>query len=309
MNSLLAKYTELNNSFTNKKLVFHLGADAGFFSEYNNMILTMLYCLENRIKFTLYSKDANFGIKEGWRDYFLPFCEEDKDKFHAKYNFRYKSIFKTLRPQVILYHLLNRNVYLTFELIDAGRQRDRENKDFHIPALGINGKLQEACRALIQLSWRYNPETEKEVNRLIASLNLPEEYIGFHIRSGDKYKEAGLLDIADYVRKAEMLSTTKNAFVMTDDYRLVEAFRKQYKEWNVYTLCGEEERGYFHQDFSLKERSFIKEAHQKLFASMEVLSKSRLFVGTFSSNPGMYLGMRMESGQCFGVDLDKWQIW
>ncbi|MDL2222597.1 hypothetical protein LJB98_00685 [Bacteroidales bacterium OttesenSCG-928-M11] len=309
MMSLLDKYKELNNSFENKKLVFHLGADAGFFSEYNNMILTMLYCLENRIRFVLYSEDANFGVGEGWRDYFLPFCEEERDKFHAKYNFRYKSIFKKLRPQVILYHLLNKNNYLTFELIDAARQRDREQKTFCVPELNIDGTLQDACRRLIELTWKYNLETEEEVNRLISSLDLPEEYIGFHIRSGDKYKEFDLLNISEYIKKAQGLSSIRNAFVMTDDYLIVEAFQKQHQEWNVYTLCEKEERGYFHQKFQKKEKDTIKKAHQRLFASIDILNNSRLFIGTFSSNPGMYLGMRMDSNKCFGVDLEKWQIW
>ena len=47
----------------------------------------------------------------------------------------------------------------------------------------------------------------------------------------------------------------------------------------------------------------------KLFASMEILRKSNYFVGTYSANPGMFLGMCMEKDKTFGVDLDKWQIW
>ena len=60
------KYFEINNSFS-QKLVYHLGSEAGFFSEYNNMILAMLYCLKHKIKFVLYSKDANFGFEKGYR--------------------------------------------------------------------------------------------------------------------------------------------------------------------------------------------------------------------------------------------------
>ena len=72
---LLSRYKILNQSFPNR-FVYHIGAAEGFFSEYNNMILSMLYCLEHKIQFNLYSKDANFKYDKGWSDYFAPFCLE-----------------------------------------------------------------------------------------------------------------------------------------------------------------------------------------------------------------------------------------
>ena len=60
----------------NRKLLFYIGYDAGFFSEYNNMLLAILYCRRNNIQFYLSSKGANFAYSCGWRDYFEPFCKE-----------------------------------------------------------------------------------------------------------------------------------------------------------------------------------------------------------------------------------------
>ena len=42
-------------------MIFHLGIDAGFFTEYTYMLHAMLYCLQHKIQFKLYSDDANFG--------------------------------------------------------------------------------------------------------------------------------------------------------------------------------------------------------------------------------------------------------
>jgi len=39
------------------------------------------------------------------------------------------------------------------------------------------------------------------------------------------------------------------------------------------------------------------------------LNKAQIFIGTYSSNPGMYLGMRMPKNKTVGVDFDKWLIW
>ena len=42
-------------------MIYHIGIDAGFFTEYTYMLHAMLYCLQHKIQFKLYSDDANFG--------------------------------------------------------------------------------------------------------------------------------------------------------------------------------------------------------------------------------------------------------
>ncbi|MDR3339260.1 MAG: hypothetical protein LBT25_04030 [Candidatus Symbiothrix sp.] len=308
MDTLLEKYTQLNDSFIKRKLTYHLGVEAGFFSEYNNMILAMLYCLENKIQFKLYSKDANFRHDKGWKDYFLPFCQEDNFAYQ-RHNQRVPVPSKKNDPRVILHHIFRPNTFLTFELWDAFRDRNREKQYFHIPELGIDGNLQEACQVLIQLTWRYNEVIKNATEKMIASLKLPKKYIGFHIRSGDKIKEIELFNISQYVEKAKLHSHLKTAFILTDDYRIVESFQNQFKEWNIYTLCGQEEKGYFFDDFLKNDKETIKNAYIKLFASVDILSKAEVFVGTFTSNPGMFLGMRMNPSKVYGIDLEQWQIW
>ena len=42
---------------------------------------------------------------------------------------------------------------------------------------------------------------------------------------------------------------------------------------------------------------------------MEVLRNADIFVGTYSSNPGMFLGMCMDENRVYGIDFDKWLLW
>ena len=51
-------------------MIYHIGIDAGFFTEYTYMLHAMLYCLQHKIQFKLYSDDANFGWEKGWEDCF-----------------------------------------------------------------------------------------------------------------------------------------------------------------------------------------------------------------------------------------------
>ena len=309
MEELLHNYTNLNNSFK-KKLVFNIGTEAGFFSEYNYMILAMLYCLDNKIKFTLFSKNANFRYKNGWTDYFLPFCEENRDNFHIKHNFRWtRYIYRRERPPYILYKWLRNVDYFTFDIWEQIRDRHLENKQYTIPELGINGDIQDACRVLIDLTWKYNSYTQERVDKLVSSVSLPQDYIGLQIRSGDKFVEAELLGVSAYIDKLQSISDLQDVFILTDDYRIIETLQNNYPFLRIKTLCEEHERGYFHQKFEKEDRNIIKNAHERLFASMDILSRSQKFIGTFSANPGMYLGMRMPKGSALSIDIDKWQIW
>jgi hypothetical protein len=309
MNDLVAKYRSINESFS-KKLVFRLGIEAGFFSEYNNMILAMAYCLKHRIRFTLYSENAWFSHR-GWTEFFEPFCNQETSRHHMLLNHREVPPPPGKRTMVLTAwtKLLHGIDYFTWQLWAEFRNRETEQETFDIPELGIKGKLRDACRVLTDFTWRYNLASQKIIHELIDFVNLPPDYVGFHIRGGDKFKEDKLHPLNAYFDDMASRTDCRNAFVLTDDYRIIETIRKEYPEWKIYTLCQENERGYYHQDFLKKDPEFIREQTLRLFASTDILLKSELFLGTFTSNPGMYLGMRMEAERCLGVNGTTWRLW
>lgn len=326
-NQSLTKYKKLNNSFK-KHVVFKIGDDAGFFSEYNNMILSMAYCLRNKIQFKLFSGDANFGYDKGWADYFLPFCKEIKSDFHSKFNFRHckegnfrpayrkilfrLKIIKQVGTDYPLYFQLKRKFglapLLTQDIFEHARVQ-KSNENFQIEALEFNGNLKELCKQLTELTWCFNERTKDEIQKLIKTLNLPKEYLSFHIRGGDKIKEYKLILPTTYIEHAKIFSDIKNAFVLTDDYRIIEELKSKYPAWTFYTLCKNNERGFYLNEFRKLDNKTKKAQHLRLFASMQLLEHANHFVGTLSSNPGMFLGMKMETEKCHGVDFSEWKIW
>jgi hypothetical protein len=310
--NLKQQYYILNKSFK-KKFIFHLGSDAGFFSEYNNMILAMLYCLTEKIQFILYSKDANFGYEKGWTDYFLPFCDEISDDFNKKYNFRDYEFFrqklnKKDKLKIRLHKFINGIDFFTQDLWLLIRNREYEKKVYNIPELGIrDSSLRDACRSLINITWEFNPVVKTFIKDKINSLSLPDKYIGFHIRRGDKFVEQELIDITIYFQRAKNINI-KNAFILTDDYKVISEVREKYSQWDIFTLCTETETGYDHANFKKRDKAVIRDSHINLFASLDILNYSQFFIGTFGSNPGMFLGMRMSPEKCISTDID-WQIW
>jgi len=306
----LDKYNQLNNSFK-QKFVFRIGTDAGFFSEFNNMVFAMLYCLQNQIKFILSSKQNKFSINKGWRDFFLPFTKETNASFHIIHNNRgyYYNPSRKDYYKLRIFKKFYGIDFMTQDLWLKFRAPEFWNSKFSIPELGItNSSILEGAQIIIENIWRYQSEILEAIELKKNAIKLPNEYIGVHIRGGDKITEHKLFSVNDYVDTLKSLSDCKNIYVATDDYNNVIAI-KNYTNYNIYTLCKPKSNGHVQSDFDSLDKNTKREALVDLFADVDILSDSALFIGTYSSNIGMFLGMKKSESFCYCLDFDSWQIW
>ena len=235
-NDLATQYRLLNSSFK-KTMIYHIGIDAGFFTEYTYMIHAMLYCLQHKIQFKLYSDDANFGWEKGWEDCFVPFCEQVHESFHHTYNthrlpswkalmkdkklprtkllkWKLKVTLKNLIGKILAFLVYSKPVLLNFQL------KFNPAQHFHIPELGIDGDYLHAFQKLTEITWKFNTATAQECRQLADSLQLPQAYAGCQIRGGDKITETNLLPPEHYIQLIKEKTTARDVFVLTDDYRL-----------------------------------------------------------------------------------------
>ncbi len=305
----LDSYTTVNQSFKSS-LVFRLGVDAGFFSEFNNMILAMAWCLENERQFKLYSRNSWFS-DIGWTSFFKPFTKEVRWPIHDKINNRYGAPENKTHRYLHrwIYRFLHPNTLLTYEGWRFFRDSSWLEHEYIFPNLNFQGNLQSLCKKLTEMVWVYNDQTEQTVKVLKDSILLKQPYVGFHIRGGDKFKEDRLHPFREYLEEMEKFSEIRTAFVLTDDYDAFKKAQDDFPEWDLHTLCEEDEAGYFHQEFMKMPKHYIRRKTLRLFASVDILKDAEYFLGTFSSNPGMFLGMRMDPDRCLSVDGGKWTIW
>lgn len=306
---LLENYTRLNNSFK-IKMTFHLGSDAGFFSEFNNMVLAIIYCLDNQIKFSLYSKKGNFSLSRGWSDFFTPFCNESSFFLHSRYNKRAYQIknAKTFPPAVLKF--LSGDDFLTQDIWERFRTEDFSKSKFSIPELNLkDASLLDATQLIIQMIWHYNPISEKIISDYKKTIDLPENFISIHIRDGDKIKETNTYSTKEYMEKAYHSSQNKSAFILTDNYSVIEDLQNFYKDWDFFTLCAHNERGYDHSVFKKLNKHQKYMQHLKLFASLDICATADKFIGTYSSNPGGFMAMRIGEENCICLDYNSWILW
>lgn len=325
----LRSYNKLNTSFK-KTLVYRWGADSGFFSEYNNLVIAILYCLKNNIRFVLSSRDALYTIDKGWQDFFLPFCEENNEPFNTKFNQRSYKFSQDLsyltfpnkyaKIKEHVYRFISsaaagyyRNVkkidFLTQDLWDKIRDDKIVSERFNFPELNIyNFNFLQATQEVINNIWYYSKQSEQIVNEFKNKVQIEKPYLGMHIRAGDKIIETELRQGNEYIEAAERQSDIRCAFILTDNYKIFSQLKEYYPNWKFYTLCEPSETGYFHNKFNAQTKKDKYTQHLKLLASIDLCANSNHFVGTYSSNPGMYMGMRKGSEFCTCIDHPNWKM-
>jgi hypothetical protein len=326
-------YTQKNGTF-NKTLIFHIGCGAGFFSEYNNMVFAIAYCLVHKINFKLYSQDANFSYHNGWGDFFEPFCDEVTDRFHSRLNRRQtlpslKIIIRVILRKILLNKPMDRfqwymvkqyfqqpyykRVYhFDYYTSDLWREFTKfspyfnDQIDHDIVAIdSCSVILHDLLQEVLTLTWQYTPTVKTKIQGIIQQLNLPQAYYGMHIRAGDKITEDEVFPYKQYfdlLHQKKPDNSCYNIFILTDDYRIIEDVRKSYPEYFIFTLCQPSERGYIHSNFSTQTLPEKNAQLLNLFASIDILSQSKMFIGVINSNPGIYLKVRMDSKCTFFVD-------
>lgn len=277
-------------------MIYHLGVDAGFFSEYRSMIDAMVFCRRKGIRFTLYSKDANFAFEKGWTDYFEPFCEENGWDALARLNRRNPpSLRRILRenPRNVKWWLKARLGFAAAHIIAFFRYGGRVylNDDVRLER---DGNYLNEFREIAAGTFHLNPETEKACREMTAALGLPGIYTGCQIRAGDKTMESGLLSPSSYLEYIIEHGLPKDVFVLTDDYRCFECLEG--KGLRLFTLCGQEERGYVNRDFISATKEVKKATITRLLANISVLRRADHFVGTVTTNPCLFLLATREKG-------------
>jgi len=304
---MIDRYDALNNSFE-KTLIFRFGDQAGFFSELNNLILAVLYCLDSRIRCALYTSQVSPAIH--WNDYFQPFCEQTTSRTHRIHNKRSMSGRPSLVPRVMRTWMKRTEGfdYFTYEIWDKFRSQEFARRRFSIPALEIDGSILDATRMLIGIIVRYQQSVAEQISDVIASLDLPDEYVGLHIRGGDKTREAKVFSADEYMALLARHTRVRNVFVMTDDFGHIEHLRRRYADYAFFTTCRADERGYDLASFQRREHDARHSEYVKLLASMDVLRAATVAFGSYRTNPGMFLGMCMGTG-FIGIDSDEWVLW
>lgn len=301
-------YNEVNNSFQ-KTVIYRVGESQGFHSEVDSMMQVMLYCYYFKIKFVLYGDGANFASGHGWNEFFESFCEENHSKRNMHVNRRHKINWKHpfWRLDAFIFKILNKADYLTQDVFfPCINDHKKINDKIKWELFDINSMSDFAH--LSKLALRYNKQTKEEIETIIKSLELPEEYFSVQIRGGDKSIEyKNLMSCQDVIKGVKNQGIEiKNLFIFTDDFQFIEEMKILKPEWNIFTLTKENERGYVNAEFQKMEWKEKRLRTIKMFAMIEICLLSKIHLGCGQSCIDSYIkSLKKDMGGYIEVFNDR----
>lgn len=281
--SFLRYYRAVNE--THADCVAYVLGDRGFFAEVTTVARAMIYAWTQRQQLVLDSGGFAYSSRDGWADYFEPFCksasEVDPERICERFRFSLEG---------------DRSLFQKLRAFDPGRIR--------FGTLEITG-MQPLIRHFMRLIFRLGYDSKLRVNRLKESLRLPGDYVAVHIRRGDKVGDEDVYyPVELYFEQLGELGH-EAIFVMSDDYAAVDDVREhlesQERTNRIATLCRREHAGFdiwklrATESFAGGERAFegedayrryVGEETNRLLAETVIATGATRFVSTFASNVG-----------------------
>lgn len=223
----LQSYLERNQSFE-KCVVYYLTKN-GFFAEYHDLVMVMIWAWQKGYQFVLDSSRFLYGPDEGWCDYFEPFCR-NADEINP--------------TQVVKGFEFNPKGRSTF---NTQILRSHRPESVYIGEVKLTG-YDVILDFFKRMIFRLNGRCTSEVILLLNAIELPVNYLAVQIRRGDKIGEDIYYPVDLYLSRLGNISDQDTIFVMTDDYRTVE----EVQDWlevrglgtRMITLCEKRERGF-----------------------------------------------------------------
>ena len=140
-----------------------------------------------------------------------------------------------------------------------------------------------------------------DIDKIIELTKCTEELIE-SFRGGDKDSETELVD-GKCIMQAMKKSDGACVFVLTDDYRQILSLQAEYPALKFASLCQPQENGYRHAEFCKQPSMERHSAIVRLLASVDFLLKCRLFVGSITTGPSVFI-MKLRAGQTSVLAVD-----
>lgn len=301
------------------KIIYSLSS-RGIYSELFNLCLAIIYAHHHQLSLKLNTWLWNSRIKKGWQDYFEPTLDCSNDPFSAQdkvytnekpwigkiyYN---PKVFFSFYFRLILNHIhciLHPSHILTKEIFNKMR-----SKEFVYDIIG------DKAFNLMALSFKriyiLNKYTKKQIKQRMVDLDLPNDYIGVHIRRGDKItskemQEIRLDDYVNIIKKNKVISS--NVYIATDDSSIIKVMKKKLEPFgfNIFFNNQNKSVGFNEADYNNFSTEAKREETLNVLFDMEVLTHSNFFIGTYTSNLSRVVPFFIGLEKCYSLDND-WNI-
>ncbi|USO02137.1 MAG: hypothetical protein H6850_03425 [Alphaproteobacteria bacterium] len=236
--------------------VFEFKWTEGFGATIYSLLTRLEHCLVRKYYFSM-SEPLGFGH---WTDFFKPFWDHArKEKFHHTL-----PKVPNTNPRLVIYK----------EHVQGYNEKNGKNifflKDY---------------KYMLDKIYHYRDDIQQEIENIIQSKHLPENYSCIHIRRGDRTNHGKCpckSEVPEYIEALRKLDPNPECvFIATDDERIIQEVKEHLPD--IKTLSQTEQQGFDHNTFFSTPYTEKRNIYLQLFAEIEIATRSKYFIGTYCS--------------------------
>lgn len=288
----------------------------GLFSELSNLVMAFYYANQKGLNFIINSRYWNGKIKKGWEDYFNNNIETTNSVFSAQ-----TKVYSKEKPWVgniyynpkvffnYYFQLLMNGLYCLFHIKcmlakDAFEQMNSSDFRDSLPEDWVS-----SYASLYKQVVSYNEKTKSILAQYKEQLKLPDDYIGVHIRRGDKIttQEMDNISLDKYISEIiDHKDVSQNVFIATDDISILDSLRPKLAECGMKlyynTFCSSS--GFEESAFNDMDERRRYDNIMLTLLDMDILIHSCFFIGTYTSNLSRIVPLFLSFSRCKSLDID-----
>jgi len=304
----------------NRSTIIYSLSTRGLYSELFNLCLAVVYAQKKRLALRLNTCLWNSRVDRGWDDYFEPTVDQCNNAMAAQdrvytnekpwigkiyydpkafCSFYFRFFLNRLYQWAHPTHLLTKDVF--------GEMR---SEPFLRDTLGDDafGLMAASFRRMYVL----NRETSSQIEQRKRQLQLPDVYLGVHIRRGDKIATHEMHDIHldQYVQAIlQHKAVSHNVYIATDDVSVVDYVRQKTggQGINIFYNSQNKGQGFDESTFNHASKEVRKEETLNVLLDMDVLVHSTFFIGTYTSNLSRVVPFFLGLDRCVSLD-SSWNV-
>lgn len=292
-----------------KKCLYKFGQDRGFCAEIMEIGWYSYICENLEIDFHLQRDPSPKGIScfHGWNDYFktyFPIVDSNQFAAYLNDNVHSKCTTALLPFRKWILKLIHPNYdYFVFDHKYLRSLYDREKTIENI-------RVKSDINAHFEKIYVLSDNTRSLVERVISSLNLPSKYSVFHLRRGDKIKEAKYSELTQY--EAAYLSHfpfyDMPVYIMSDSIKAIDDIKSIFPQDICISrpLSVSSEKGYDQEIFNKKSPKDRYNETLSIITDLEIARRSQCFFGTNTSNIFWLIRHLHTLGPHKLVDIDQY---
>ena len=212
---------------------------------------------------------------------------------------------KRIRQRQDIYRIFRPGTLFTHDIWPIIQSSTFTKQNFYLPEFQIDGDIFHAKQKLIKQIFKYNSATKEKIDSL--NNRVKPSYIAIHVRRGDKLvSEAKRIEIDSYIAAIQRVpSRSKCVFIATDDFAVIREFQQSCPTYEIFTFCTSDQNGYQQSNFNKATNEQKYSETIQLLTDIECMSKAQHFIGTFSSNIGRFIALRLGLNKCTSLD-ESW---